>query len=341
MNQQGGPTYKLARRPAGLLPLALTLLALAATPAAAEEVRKPSMDLLTVGGEKVQVDRFEPKGKGPHPAVILVHDSAGLGGFAGRAFTYCCNVLADDGYVVLMVHYFDGTPHKKVERADVHREVFKKWMANVRAAVKHARGRKNVDPKRVGLVGFSLGGYLALAVARQPDLKIAAVVELFGGLPDELWKGLKRLPPTLILHGDQDDLVPAKEPYALWKFMEVRKFPHEVKIYPGERHLFKGNLTGKAIKDAKLRALAFFRRYLKHEVAGKVKVVNVARGLLTITVFDRTERVFRIGKSTRVIASGKVSSKGLGDRRLAKGARVVIATGTKGKEVKAVTIAGW
>jgi carboxymethylenebutenolidase len=323
------------------LMLVLAVFPLSAAPAAAKGVRKAFVDTLTVGGKKVLVDRFEPKGKGPHPAVILVHDSAGLQGYAKTAFTYCCNVLADKGYVVLMVHYFDGTSFKKVERADVNGDVFKKWMANVRAAVKHARARQNVDRKRIGLVGFSLGGYLALAVARQPDLKIAAVVEFFGGLPDELWKGLKWLPPTLILHGDRDNLVPAKEAYALWKFMEANKLSHEVKIYPGEKHLFKENLIGKAIKDAQLRSLAFFRRHLKHEVAGKVKAVDVARGTLTITVFDGTERAFRIDKGTRLIVCGKVSTKGFGDHRLARGTRVVISTGgAEGKTARGVQWGG-
>jgi dienelactone hydrolase len=315
-------------RPVGML-LVVMAFSLAPTPAAAKEVRKPSVDTLTVAGHKVQVERFEPPGKGPHPAVVLLHDSAGLGGFAGQTFTHCCHVLAGEGYVVLMVHYFDGTPHQKVKRADVNRKVFKKWMANVQAAVQHARGRKNVDRNRVGLVGFSLGGYLALAVARQPKLKITAVVELFGGLPDELWKGLKRLPPTLILHGDRDDIVPVKEAYALWKFLEARKLPHEVCIYPGEKHLFKDNYLGTAIKDARLRALAFFRRHLKNEVAGRVKAVDVARGTLTITVFDGTDRVFRIGKGT----------KGLKGGRLAKGTQVVIVTG--GADSRAAKAVQW
>jgi len=51
--------------------------------------------------------------------------------------------------------------------------------------------------------------------ATEPDLKLAAVVELFGGLPQELHARVTKMPPVLIFHGDKDDVVPVKEAYAL------------------------------------------------------------------------------------------------------------------------------
>jgi carboxymethylenebutenolidase len=124
-----------------------------------------------------------------------------------------------------------------------------------------------VDSQRVGLLGFSLGAYLSLTLAADKDSQVAAVAEFFGGLPDCRWKELKRLPPTLIVHGDQDSTVSVKEAYALRGFLEAKKLPYAIKIYKGQEHLFGGKVTFAVkraiIEDAKRRTLAFFEKYLK------------------------------------------------------------------------------
>jgi carboxymethylenebutenolidase len=215
-----------------------------------------------VSGKQVAVDVFEPKTKGQHPAVILLHDSAGLRGPAEKIFQQCGRTLAAEGYVAFLVHYFETTGHRKVEPADVTPKVFHQWMVAVRGTVTFARGRKNVDGRRIGLVGFSIGGYLAMAAASEKDLGIAAVAEFFGGLPEPLWKDLRHLPPTLIIHGDQDGIIPVKEAYALWGYCLAKKVPHVVRIYPGQQHLFKGNIQGLAALDARVCALRFLKDHL-------------------------------------------------------------------------------
>jgi dienelactone hydrolase len=233
-----------------VLLLALAAIGLAtasacAKPAKAVEVKKAAIQKFKNGATEVTVEQFAPAREGKYPAIILLHDSAGLQG-PGPLFRMCAQILAGEGYVVLLVHYFDGTPHRRVEKQDVHKKVFQTWLGNVAGAVRHARTLKNVDPQRIGLCGFSLGGYLAMAAATQKELKIAAVAEFFGGLPDDLWQDLKHLPPTLIMHGDQDRIVSVKEAYALRGVCEACKFQFEIKIYAGQDHLFR---NGFALKD--------------------------------------------------------------------------------------------
>jgi carboxymethylenebutenolidase len=135
---------------------------------------------------------------------------------------------------------------------------FAAWMRAVADGVTNAAKQPNVDPSRVGLLGFSLGSYLSLSLSVF-DPRVSAVVEYFGGLPDVLVKDVKSLPPTLILHGDADKVVPVSEAKALETLCRERKVPHEVRIYPGQGHGFLGDHG----EDAMRRALAFLDRHVK------------------------------------------------------------------------------
>ena len=46
------------------------------------------------------------------------------------------------------------------------------------------------------------------------------------------------MPPTLILHGDKDVLVPVAQAHALDEMLTRDKRPHEIKIYAGANHAF-------------------------------------------------------------------------------------------------------
>ena len=141
------------------------------------------------------------------------------------------------------------------------------WVEVVCDAVKFARAEPGVDGERVALVGFSLGGCLALAAAARPELKLAAVVEFFGTLPRELRPGLGRLPPALIFHGEQDEVVPVDEAYALIGLLATRKLEHEAHVYRDADHMF-ATPGGQGIRQgdylsAKLATDAFLKKHLR------------------------------------------------------------------------------
>ena len=79
---------------------------------------------------------------------------------------------------------------------------------------------------------FVLGGYLAMC-GSSIDPRIKAVVEFFGGFPKEMRLFMRRLCPTLILHGESDSIIPISEAHYLQKLLEDKKIPHEIKVYPG------------------------------------------------------------------------------------------------------------
>ena len=113
-----------------------------------------------------------------------------------------------------------------------------------------------VDAGRIGLLGFSLGAYLALSVA-SVEPRVKAVVEFFGGIPEEL-HGFKRMAPVLILHGEQDRIVPVSEAIRLQQLLQRTGSPYEIKIYPDAGHGF----NGLQFLDAGQRTLKFLRKYL-------------------------------------------------------------------------------
>lgn len=68
-------------------------------------------------------------------------------------------------------------------------------------------------PKALALVGFSQGAMMALHVAPRRDVAVAAIVAISGRLlrPDALVAEAKVKPPVLLVHGDEDAVVPFAE----------------------------------------------------------------------------------------------------------------------------------
>lgn len=243
----------------------------------------------TSGGQKIGVTRYAPAGPGPHPALLLLHGSDGADK-NGAAYAAMAGRLAAQGYAVFVVRYFDCFAERPRELAffqdnvaeyckpgaaanpDRLKRGFEDCLAVVCDGVKYARAQRGVDGERVGLVGFSLGAFLALSAATREDLKVSAVIDLFGGLPEELHKAAKALPPVLILHGERDKVVPAEAAQTLAKTLAGHKIPHEIKVYGGVGHVFEregGGLCLPAALDAELRAAEFLRKHLKAPPADK------------------------------------------------------------------------
>src|SRR3954469_20769434 len=198
----------------------------------------------------ISIDEYSPAGGGRHPAVLLVHGSGGplrgLDPYAEKASQFGVNVF--------VVRYFERTGHNWVSPHQIER-YFLDWLETLRAAVDYVVAHPRVDSGRVGLLGFSLGAYLALALATE-DRRIAGVAELFGGMPDQFRKNAAQLPPVLILHGNDDTVVPVSEAHRLEDLLKKNNVPYDIKTYRGQGH----TLPGLAQMDAVRRIVAFFRQ---------------------------------------------------------------------------------
>jgi carboxymethylenebutenolidase len=212
-------------------------------------------------GKDVIVDVFAPKAPGKYPAVVVLHGHGGLGEGKHSGVHQQARRLAQVGYVALVPHYFgSAVPDQKNGRKNAR--AFEVWVRNVSDTVGYAARRPNTDPKRIGVVGFSLGGYVSLSVAAR-DRRVSAVVENFGGLPQHEILDWSRLPPVLILHGDADRVVSVEEAHRLDELLDRVNVNHEIKIYNGAGHGFRGD----DYTDAFKRTLDFLNQYVKREPA--------------------------------------------------------------------------
>jgi carboxymethylenebutenolidase len=205
------------------------------------------------GGKPIRVDAYLQASNGsPLPAVVALH---GAGGDAQGTSRYAA-LLAEQGFAVFVLHFFDRTDTEFADKAIILRN-FPIWMKTLWDAVSFVEKQPRVDGSRIALLGFSLGAYLALANA-SIDGRIQAVVEFFGGLPREMKLFMRRLCPVLILHGEADATVPVSEAYNLQRLLEEKGIAYEIKIYPGAGHGFEEEVW----RDAGLRTLQFLRKQL-------------------------------------------------------------------------------
>lgn len=189
---------------------------------------------------------------GRRPTVLVLHGSGGSCDFPEHT-----RELTARGYVTLAPHYFESTGTSWADLDSIQRHGLS-WGKTIVDAVEFARQLPNVDPELIGLLGFSLGGYLAIAVAAH-DPQIKCVVEFFGGLPEKFLPTIDHLPPTLILHGEDDRIVPVRHAMRLKQLCEEKKFCFEMEIYSGAGHNFSGTL----MQTAMGRAMAFLNQRLK------------------------------------------------------------------------------
>ncbi len=205
------------------------------------------------GGKPIRLDAYIPATNGnPLPAVIALH---GAGGDV-QGMDQSAMLLAEQGFAVYVLHYFDRTDTESADKATILRN-FPIWMKTLWDALSFVEKQPAVDRERIALLGFSLGAYLSLANA-SIDNRVQAVVEFFGGLPREMKLFMRRLCPVLILHGEADSTIPVSEAYNLQRLLQEKGIPCEIKIYPGTGHGFDNDVW----RDAGPRALEFLQRYL-------------------------------------------------------------------------------
>lgn len=209
--------------------------------------------LVNFGGKELPVELLAPAGSGRYPIVCALHGSGGSDKTDARGVG---ELLAQEGFCVMLPRYFAATGTRWADAPTIWRE-FPTWMRAVSRCLDFGAELPNADCGRIGLVGFSLGAYLALAIgSRQPRVK--AIVDFFGGLTEYFVRGLTHLSPVLILHGEADTVVPVSEAHKLAHALQERGFFYEIKIYPQAGHDFHGF----DMIDASQRATSFLKKHL-------------------------------------------------------------------------------
>ncbi len=216
----------------------------------------------SVSGHPVGVESFTPaRRQGCLPLVVLLHGRDGPDAIAGdRGYRDLARAVAAGGCRVLLPRYFERTRgcepeggSNTVDRTGWEVEQYGLWLEVIAHVIRGAREAS----QPVGLLGYSLGGYLALTAA-MTGCSISAVAVCYAGVPSPFAGLAAKLPPTLVLHGGADTVVPVREAVELTKLLRRHRIPHELHIYPAAGHGFCGADAVNAVAGV----AAFFRKHL-------------------------------------------------------------------------------
>ncbi len=197
--------------------------------------------------------------------------------------------LVERGFTVFLVRHGSSPLFKVPDAVD-----------DVRAAVRHIRKNAatwSVDPERLGVFGGSAGGHLSLMLgaASQTGMeesgssfesdRVAAVVALYPPVDLQQWVGpndrfpaldfdpdladdvspllfvSKDDPPTLLIHGDKDELVPLSHSQSILEAFEREGVSSELIVLEGAGHGFRGEHDATAVAAL----VQWFEEYLLPE----------------------------------------------------------------------------
>jgi carboxymethylenebutenolidase len=178
--------------------------------------------------------------------------------------------LAGEGFTALAPDLYHGhcaTTPDEAGRLMMALDV-PKVAEDLRGAIDFLRARPECGSKRVGAVGFCLGGQLSLyAACVHPDA-VGACVNFYGIHPNVNPDVAKLQAPVLGFFAEKDVYVNAKVVKELSDRLKQAGRPHEFKTYPGVNHAFFNDTRPEvydaaAAEDAWKRMTTFFRANLK------------------------------------------------------------------------------
>lgn len=254
-------------------------------------------DVAYLPGDRAEkADLYLPSKRGKDvrsPAVVIIHGGGWTSGDKGeqREFNIGTN-LALHGYVGLSINYVLSSPGQPT------------WPRNLydcKRAVRWLRknaARLQIDPDRIGVLGGSAGGHLAVMVAvtgpadgfdpAEPDgdvsCRVRCAIDLYGPValmryrdtpmlgktraeaPD-LYRAAtpatyldKNDPPILILHGTADKSVDVAQSQALADALGKAGVEHELVLVEGAPHTFHFQPKQRDLRPV---VFAFLDKHLK------------------------------------------------------------------------------
>jgi len=224
------------------------------------------------------------------PAAAVEAQWSGRGGMSATAFSAL-------GYFVLLPNprgsYGQGEAFTEANRKDFGYGDLRDILAGVDTVL----GKYPIDPNRVGLTGWSYGGFMSMFAVTQTNRFKAAVAgawianwqSYYGENSIDQWmipyfgdsvyddpavyakssaisyiKQAKT--PTLVMVGDRDGECPPPQSFEFWHALRDRHVPTELVVYPNEWH---GFVDPAHRRDVMERAVEWFERYMPAGENGK------------------------------------------------------------------------
>jgi carboxymethylenebutenolidase len=188
------------------------------------------------GDETVQATLYMPKGEGPFPALVVIHEWWGLNDWVKQQ----ASNFADQGYVALAIDLYRGQLATTPDEAHQIMRGVPEDRANrdLLAATAYLRSLKAVYGKHVGVIGWCMGGGYALDLAvADPKLKVAVIN--YGHLASDKTT-LKKIHASILgIFGGEDKGISAADVHKFETEMKALDKKVDVHIFPDAGHGFE------------------------------------------------------------------------------------------------------
>ncbi len=201
------------------------------------------------GDETVKGLLYTPSGKGPFPAIIVIHEYWGLNDWVKEQ----ASKLSDQGYEALAIDLYRG---KVATTPDLAHELMRgvpedRAKRDLHAAFEFLQAQPNVKKDRIGAIGWCMGGGYSLDVALQEPTLAADVIN-YGHLATDPAELKNISAPILGSFGGQDQGITPDDVHKFEAGMKQLDKKVEIKIYDDAGHAFENpnNKTGYRPADA-------------------------------------------------------------------------------------------
>jgi carboxymethylenebutenolidase len=176
--------------------------------------------------------------------------------------------------------YYRELPDNKFGYDEVERAMEMMWrldfgkpMENdIRAALAYIKSHPAVNPDRIGVTGFCLGGGLTFFTACKLSNEIAAAAPFYGMVADEWIDAVKDITvPVYLFFGGRDSFISGDRIQQIKsRFQELGK-DYTIKVYPDAGHGFfcheRSDYNRLAAEDAWHQLTQFFARHLVYSTS--------------------------------------------------------------------------
>ena len=123
-------------------------------------------------GYTVKAIAYTPEGKGPFPAIIVIHEWWGLNDWVKEQ----ASKLADQGYLTLAVDFYRGKVATTRDQAhELSRTSPSRVVRDARAAFAYLQSRPDVKKDKIGAIGWCWGGGYSLQLAIEEPRFLASL----------------------------------------------------------------------------------------------------------------------------------------------------------------------
>jgi dipeptidyl-peptidase-4 len=248
-------------------------------------------------GQTLHYQIIKPRNLVPgvrYPVIVDVYGGPGVqrvrrawGGYPRSNEGFFRQYLAQNGYIVFTLDNRGSGDRGVAFETAIYRRLGSVEIQDQVRGVEFLKTLPYVDPSRIGVFGWSYGGYMALMCMMQAHSFFTVGVsgapvtdwrlydthytERYMGKPDENPQGYSNgnvleharylSGPLLIIHGMADDNVLFTHSTALFKRLQDLNKPFDVMPYPGSKHgLLRERATG---PHAYATIVRFFDQHLK------------------------------------------------------------------------------